>query len=401
MEVLNHELDEIFFLAENFNNATFGANDIDLGLANMQNLTFEQVLRDIFRNGEYFCDKCMHIVTKNINIEHLLKEPCKPSKQEVPKPVNGFNQDMDTMVKNQTALMNNISKFEMPKSLERIEKIIKNDSFNKLTSLLEELFSNEMFVHQKQQEKIIEEKLFVAMKDLKICQSNQNDYQRTVVELCNKVFTLKKNLSEFDSLKNKQYNLTRRMEKQNLEIKKWKFKYNTITERMVKLKGSLLEFVNEDQNYESDMYQKLSQLKSENVALKNLLRISEEAQKSIERKLDNDPGQGEHSDHILETLVVGPSTLYKEKVKEYLEDLKNKRCTQDQVDNVIDNIIKNSDDQNDPETKKYEQHYQFQAKMDMQGDSDDVSFLTKEVKSSTKSQDRAILSSSEANTPSF
>ena len=71
MEVLTQELDEIFYMAENFNNATFGANELENGLANMQCLSFEQVMRDIFSNGEYFCDKCMHIVTKNINLESL------------------------------------------------------------------------------------------------------------------------------------------------------------------------------------------------------------------------------------------------------------------------------------------------------------------------------------------
>jgi len=71
MEILNQELDEIFYMAENFNNATFGACELEVGMANMQALSFEQVMRDIFSGGEYFCDKCMHIVTKNIDLESL------------------------------------------------------------------------------------------------------------------------------------------------------------------------------------------------------------------------------------------------------------------------------------------------------------------------------------------
>ena len=232
-------------------------------------------------------------------------------------------------MKSQTALINDIQKFEMPKSLERIENIIKNDSFNKLTNLLEGLFSNEQFVHQKLQEKIIEEKLYIAMVDLKICQSNMNDYQRTVVELCNKVFTLKKNLGEYDHLKNKQYNQLKTMERQNLEIKKWKKKYNVITDRMAKLKDGLLEFVNEDHKYDNELQGKLKRLEVENNALKELLRLSESAQTSIEKKVEFIGAQNPNEQHnqILETLIVGPSNLYKEKVKEYLEDLKNKRCT--------------------------------------------------------------------------
>ena len=36
---------------------------------------------------------------------------------------------------------------------------------------------------------------------------------------------------------------------------------------------------------------------------------------------------------------MGPSAVYREKVQEYLEDLKNKRSSLDLIDNAIDNMM--------------------------------------------------------------
>ena len=119
-------------------------------------------MREIFNNGEFFCDRCMNLVTKHINIEKLLAQQ-KPTPQVViqqqPPPPPPIPQIQPI-------------EFEIPESLKKLEEITQSNSFGKLTNILQDLCNNQAFLNQKFQEKIIEEKFMIVVQDLKICQSN-------------------------------------------------------------------------------------------------------------------------------------------------------------------------------------------------------------------------------------
>jgi hypothetical protein len=333
--------------------ATFGADELECGLQNLASLGFEQVMKEIFCNGDFFCEKCMPIVTKHINIEKLMSDSYAVQQTGqgggnffAPMGNSTINASQSEMVlrnervQMETQMQTQLKAFELPDCLVRIEQITKNDSFGRMTNLLENLFDNEMFARQKLGQKIIEEKLCVAVEDLKICQINLRDYQTLSMALCKKISDLKKSLTESNGYKDKHGSLVRKLKVRDNEINKWKRNCEALNTKMSKLKESLVEFVNEDHNYMNTLLEKIEILKVQNLTYQKLLGISETAQKKIEVTLDLTANTNQESnENLLEKLIVGPSAVYREKVQEYLEDLKNKRSSLDLIDNAIDNMM--------------------------------------------------------------